>query len=237
MKKYLLIVASIILAAGCNCFADGGAKSTSIEEQFDSFNTAAWGKSDWKNGDPFNCGWLPSHVTFADGVMTLSLSDEASHTKKFSGAEYRTNNTYGYGKYEVCMKAAKCNGVVSSFFTYTGSPWDEIDIEFLGKDTTQVQFNYYVDGKGGHEKMYSLGFDASEDFHTYAFEWKKNSIAWYVDGKKVHSVSGGKLPSHNMQIMMNLWNGVGVDSWLNAFKYPGSPVQAQYKFVKYTENN
>lgn len=60
-------------------------------------------------------------------------------------------------------------GVVSSFFTYTGpsdnNPWDEIDIEFLGKDTTKVQFNYYTNGVGGHEFLYDLGFDASESYH------------------------------------------------------------------------
>jgi len=44
---------------------------------------------------------------------------------------------FGYGYYEVRMKAAKNVGIVSSFFTYTGpsdnNPWDEIDIEFFRK--------------------------------------------------------------------------------------------------------
>ena len=31
--------------------------------------------------------------------------------------------------------------------------------------------------------MYDLGFDASEDFPTYAFEWHKDKIIWFVDGK------------------------------------------------------
>ncbi len=94
----------------------------------------------------------------------------------YSGAEYRTNEFYGYGYYETSMQAIKNDGVVSSFFTYTGpsdnNPWDEIDIEVLGKDTTKVQFNYYKDGKGGHEFMYDLGFDASEGYHTYGFDWQ-----------------------------------------------------------------
>ena len=49
---------------------------------------------------------------------------------------------------------------------YTGpsddDPWDEIDFEFLGYDTTKVQLNYYTDGVGGHEYMLDLGFDAYE---------------------------------------------------------------------------
>ena len=31
--------------------------------------------------------------------------------------------------------------------------WDEIDIEFLGKDTPKVQFNYYTNGQGNHESF------------------------------------------------------------------------------------
>lgn len=46
-----------------------------------------------------------------------------------------------------------------------------IDIEILGKDTTKVQLNYYTDGVGKHEYMYDLGFDSSEAFHTYGFDW------------------------------------------------------------------
>jgi len=83
------------------------------------------------------------------------------------------------------MKPAKNVGIVSSFFTYTGptdgTPWDEIDIEFLGKDTTKVQFNYYTNGVGNHEKIVNLGFDAANSYHTYAFDWQPNSIKWYVE--------------------------------------------------------
>ncbi len=30
-----------------------------------------------------------------------------------------------------------------------------------------------------------------DDFHVYGIEWKKDTIAWYVDGKKYHEVSLG----------------------------------------------
>ena len=92
------------------------------------------------------------------------------------------------------MKAANCSGVISSFFTYTNQPvWDEIDIEFLGKDMTRVQFNYYTNGVGGHEFYFDLGFDASEDFHEYAFDWQRDSITWYIDGKAVYRATRCKL--------------------------------------------
>jgi UDP-galactopyranose mutase len=76
---------------------------------------------------------------------------------------------------------------VSAFFNYAQDKdgGTEIDIEFLGYDTTKVQFNYYTSGVGCHEYLYDLGFDASKAFHTYAFKWAKDSIKWYVDGKLV----------------------------------------------------
>nr|1CPN_A Chain A, CIRCULARLY PERMUTED [Paenibacillus macerans] len=156
----------------------------------------------------------------------------------FDCAEYRSTNIYGYGLYEVSMKPAKNTGIVSSFFTYTGpahgTQWDEIDIEFLGKDTTKVQFNYYTNGVGGHEKVISLGFDASKGFHTYAFDWQPGYIKWYVDGVLKHTATAN-IPSTPGKIMMNLWNGTGVDDWLGSYN-GANPLYAEYDWVKYTSN-
>lgn len=84
----------------------------------------------------------------------------SSRKAKFDCGEYRSTNNYGYGLYEVSMKPAKNTGIVSSFFTYTGpahgTQWDEIDIEFLGKDTTKVQFNYFMNGVGGLRRLLTL---------------------------------------------------------------------------------
>lgn len=188
----------------------------------------------WSNGNMFDCTWKKANCKFEDGVMKLTIDQTAAGEK--TAAEYRTQGFYGYGLYEVCMKPIKNDGVVSSFFTYTGpsdnNPWDEIDIEFLGKDPTKVQFNYFTDGKGNHEKLYDLGFDASEDFHTYGFEWTETSIKWYVDGVEVHSATES-IPSTEGRLMMNVWNGTGVDAWLKP--YDGTaPLTAEYKWARFT---
>ena len=188
----------------------------------------------WSNGNMFNCTWKKRNVAFEDGVMKLTI--DSLIPDEYNAAEYRTNDFYGYGLYEVSMKPIKNVGVVSSFFTYTGpsdgNPWDEIDIEFLGKDTTKVQFNYFTDGKGNHEMLYDLGFDATEDFHTYAFEWKEDSITWYVDGVEVHKATEN-IPTTPGKLMMNVWNGKGVDGWLG--KYDGTvPLTAEYQWARFT---
>ena len=199
--------------------------------------------NDYANDDDmFNCVWNSANVAVADdGVMSMSVTKDGASARGYYGGEYRSEATYGYGYYEVCMKPAKCSGVVSSFFTYTNSPvWDEIDIEFLGKDTTKVQFNYYVNGVGGHEYIYDLGFDASADFHVYGFDWQEGSITWYVDGKDVYTATppeqGEAFPSHNQQIMMNVWNCTGHDDWTGPLAEDSLPATAQYKWVAYEAN-
>lgn len=191
----------------------------------------------WTNGSMFNCTWRKANVIFSDGSMKLKidLDGNGEGAIPYSGGEFRSKGFYGYGMYEVVMKPIKNDGVVSSFFTYTGpsdqNPWDEIDIEFLGKNTSSVQFNYFTNGKGSHEYIYELGFDASEEFHTYGFDWQADKITWYVDGEAVYSADKD-IPSTPGKIMMNVWPGKGVDGWLKAFD--GTvPLTAEYKSVDF----
>lgn len=187
----------------------------------------------YSNGDMFNCTWRKSSAAVENGVMSMSVLKENGG---YAGAEYRTDKTYSYGFYSVCMKAADCSGVISSFFTYTNKPvWDEIDIEFLGKDMTRIQFNYYTNGVGGHEFYFELGFDASKDFHEYSFDWQPDSIVWYVDGVAVYKATEN-LPSHSMQIMANVWNCKGAEEWSGAFDAAALPATAQYKWLAYSPN-
>lgn len=209
-----------------------------VKDDFKMFNEAFWKKTDgYSNGDMFNCTWRADNIAFTkDGLLRLSLTSPSPGV--YDGAEYRTQEKYSYGKYEIRMKPAANPGIVSSFFTYTGpsegEPWDEIDIEFLGKNTRQMQLNYFTDSQGGHEQVIDLGFDASREFHWYGFDWQKDSITWYVDGKPVHTATEN-LPSTPGRIMMNLWNGTGVDSWLEP--YDGTaPLHAYYDEFRYTPN-
>lgn len=203
-----------------------GTKFESYEESFMELRTGS-------NGDMFNCIWEPENVEFRDNLMTLKIDSDGQGG--FTGGEWRTRDYFSYGFYEVSMKPIKNPGVVTSFFTYTGpsdgTKWDEIDIEFLGKDTTKVQFNYFTDGQGNHEYLLDLGFDASQEFHRYGFDWQKDSITWYVDGVAVYTVTEN-IPETPGKIMMNAWPGIGVDDWLDA--YDGqTPLYGYYDWMSY----
>ena len=61
-----------------------------------------------------------------------------------------------------------------------------------------------------------------------------------IGGQRVHFVWDSEMTptpkaTESLQkIMMNLWPGTGVDSWLNAFTYPGVPLYAEYDWVSFT---
>ena len=211
----------------------------------------------WTNGTVFNTNWSASQLSYADGQMHLGLAenpDGSLETRtQWNGGEARTTYYYGYGDYEVRMKPSTSVGTASTFFLCTGNydvwpdgtqnPWDEIDIEFLGKDTTKVQFNYFADGVGGHEHMYDLGFDASKEFHNYGFRWAENYITWFVDGKPVYRVNkadvkaGEAFPKTAGRILMNYWAGAPgegentAEGWMGKFEGPDGKT-ADYEWFK-----
>ena len=205
-----------------------------------------FGSDGWSNGQPFNAVWKKENVTYSDGLMHLSIKDEEATDNEtvypHTAGEARTKKLYGYGDFEVRMKPAKVVGTVSTFFTYTDE-WnkvdgvenkhDEIDIEFLGKDTTKVQFNYFVGGEGSHEYMYNLGFDASKEFHNYGFRWEKDCITWLVDGKTAYQVKGtgvADIPSQSGRILASYWPS-SAESWSG--KYAGNnTATTDYQWIK-----
>ncbi|MCR6106860.1 family 16 glycosylhydrolase [Salipaludibacillus agaradhaerens] len=239
--KILMLTLLMMSFAGA-AYAHNPVTDEEVYHSFNSHDWQNWNMSDgWKNDDYFfGCHWSQNRVNFYGGQMELSLRTNYSYAPPYNYecAEYTTNNFYGYGLYEVSMKPAKVSGVISSFFTYTGpsyngAPWDEIDIEFLGNDTTKVQFNYYTDGVGGNEILYDLGFDAADSYNTYAFDWQENYINWYVNGQLVATATEN-IPSNPSKIMMNIWNTYGIDEW--AGRYYGEDANASYNWVRYTPN-
>ena len=251
------LAAGTALLAGCG--PDGQTENLTDEPLKTTTTIADWSEGEapavfesdgWTNGKPFNTQWTANNVAYENGVAKLTISDNPSGSEEtfteYYGGEMRTYQYFGYGDYEVSMKPAKKAGTASTFFTCTGNydtnpntgkpnPWDEIDIEFLGNDTTKVQFNYFVNGVGEHEYMYDLGFDASEDFHTYGFRWAEDYITWFVDGKPVYRVDGSEsnpMPSTAGRMLMNYWCGTSeAEGWMGKYSNPGDE-GPEYQWVK-----
>jgi len=178
------------------------------------------------DGDWISSAHDPQNAHFRAGVMALAIEKRPYKGKPNSGAEFLRQGMYGYGRYEVVMKPPGGSGLVSSFFTYTG-PWqghphDEIDIEFLGKNTRQLHANYFRNGKEHGSIYIDLPFDYTEDFHLYAFEWTPGRIRWFVDGAQVHEEAGLLVPTTTGMAMASVWSGGPPTlQWLGPNKWHG----------------
>jgi len=256
-KKLLLVVTALgaMTLAACDQGKTSGIvadplNATMIADFSKGKSEEVYASDGWSNGQPFNAVWTNDNITYSDGKMKLSIQDKEAEadgvTYPHTAGEARTHKLYGYGDYEVRMKPTNVVGSVSTFFTYTDK-WnkvngvenkhDEIDIEFLGKDTTKVQFNYFVGGQGGHEHMHDLGFDASQGFHNYGFRWAEKSITWFVDGQPVYQVNKdnpAELPSQNGRMMASYWPS-SLASWSGTYEGP-SDKTCEYEWIKSSGN-
>lgn len=180
----------------------------------DGHDDTNWFKADFHYPSNMHlAAWVAKNIHFEDGRLGLELNRDRVDYKPYSGAEYQRRGFYHYGRYEVIMQAAAGSGAVSSFFTHTnatfGDPHDEIDIEFLGKDTTRMHINYFTDGNAAGSVYIPLEFDAAEEVHLYAFEWTPEEIRWFVDDDMVFSATNRihQIPTVPGRIIMDLWSG------------------------------
>ena len=171
--------------------------------------------SDSERAQDFYGGrWAANNIHGSASGTQLIVRKDDNPAAPYSMAEFRTHKFFGFGRYEAIMQPAKGSGLVSAFFTYTGpyagDPHDEIDIEFLGKDTTKVHFNYFRNGRKGNFASFDLPFDAAEAPHLYAFEWTPGGLTWFVDGEAYYHVPANdpRMPRAPGRIYLSTWTGV-----------------------------
>nr|WP_299338380.1 family 16 glycosylhydrolase [Allomuricauda sp.] len=180
-------------------------------------------KDNWRileNSFPSNLAqFSKENISILKGQgLEMKTLKKAKGKKEYSSASIVTSSEYLFGKFEVEMKPIKSEGIITAFFLHRNDPWQEIDFEFLGNDTTKFLTNIYYNpghvgsnnnfGNRGTPITIKLGFDASESFHKYAIEWSPHEIRWYVDGKLVHVRANWEptpIPDLPMQFFLNTW--------------------------------
>jgi endo-1,3-1,4-beta-glycanase ExoK len=230
-----MLAAAAIGAARSDARAPAG-----FVDEMKTLDPARWFVSHgWSNGSFVGTDWRREQVRTGDGFATLVLEANDDAKEGFSSGEIQTHAFFRYGHFEVRLQAAKGEGVVTGFFTYTGPTfgdrWDEIDVEILGRNTRRVEFNYFTDGVNTGGVGIDLPFDAAEGMHVYGIEWLPDRINWYVDGTLLHTEAGarGPLPDRPQKLYIDLWNGRGVDGWTGRFRWRGEPVAARIDCVSY----
>ena len=156
---------------------------------------------------------------------------DSSYEYIFYGGELTGKEQFKYGRFEARMKMAAISGTVSSMFlNYDNSyklgeePWNEIDIEILGKDQTKWQSNIItreadpaIKGTTTSETIHEYGFDATQEFHLYAIVWTPEYVAWEIDSVEVRRDTLGmthgthadadqvKFLTEKQSLRFNLW--------------------------------
>jgi len=205
-------------------------------------NLAAWHLSSHGNGNSFQANdWDEGSVQFDQDGLALVVLDGRPGGQNWTSGEVQSKALYGYGRYEVMMRPVAQSGLVSAFFTYTGpyfgDPHDEIDIEFIGRDTRTLEVNYFRNGEVGGFAKIPLSFDAADRLHVYAFDWRPDRISWYVDNELVYQTPANDtgIPRTPGRIFMNLWTGRGANlhSWHGAPQFDIG-ARAEYACVSFT---
>lgn len=201
-----------------------------------------WRVSTHKNDHPrafYGGPWTLDNILQQHDRLILRV-EAGKDGKRPTMAEMQTRQRYGYGRYEVIMRPSAETGVVSTFFTYTGAPTDtphdEVDIEFVGKRSKAVEYNYFKNGRKGANSREPLGFDISEKMNLYAFEWHPDEIIWFVNGEEHYRSprDRSRTPSHKGNIFISAWTGVkGMHAWTGPAEF-GESAQAEYACVSFT---
>ena len=174
-------------------------------------------------------------------------NDYCSDWDGCSSGALKTDESYLYGRFEVNMKSAEGDGIVSSFFTYNTNwnnnlgnlNWNEIDIEMTGNRNNSVQFTTH---HPGNPNSWSIGeiievdYNPHIEFHNYAFEWTPENIKWFIDGEVVYQQNTSIVDDLNLSqnIMMNLWPAVW-ENWVGVWNQEDTPKHVYYDYVKYYE--
>ncbi|WP_270725968.1 family 16 glycosylhydrolase [Shimia sp. Alg240-R146] len=188
-------------------------------ETFKASHPDGWHVANYEFSHPhFDTDWSLDQIHLNNGAH-LYLSPKSTGKNRFEGASIRRETPTHFGRYEVVMQPARRDGVITGFFTYTGAYYgtrhDEIDIEFLGKDTTRLHAAWFVDGVLTNHFI-DLGFDAATKPRLYAFEWLPDRIRWFVEDQMVFEITQQEadLPSEPSFLFANIWAAdPSLDAW------------------------
>lgn len=163
--------------------------------------------------------FTPTNVSQLGTHALLTLREEQTQVRGLTSGAIASRASYRYGRFRAELRPSGVTGVVTGVFLHRNGPRQEIDIEFLGKDTTAMLVNVFYNpgpegtkleyGYRGTPTLIDLGFDAADDFHTYEIDWRPDAIRWLVDGEAVYERAlwnPTPIPDQPLQFNLNLWH-------------------------------
>jgi len=120
---------------------------------------------------------------------------------------YRTQ-AYLYGRFEARVQFAPGEGVVSSFFLWkdgssSTTSWNELDFEKTNA-TCRLQTNIWTGTGTQSAEIDTPAFNICAGYHTYAFEWTPDYIAWFIDDNQIRKVTGASVAEYTQNAAKEL---------------------------------
>ena len=193
-------------------------RGNGLSNELRILDSETWGLRD--DTFPSNLAlFKPGNFEFnTNGVGQLTLREESASVRQFTSASIASRRRYLYGRFVAELRPTNVSGVITGMFLHRNGPRQEIDLEFLGRDTTRLLVNIYYNpgvegtkleyGYRGTPTLIELGFDAASEFHQYEIEWRSDYILWRVDGRIVCKRviwEPTPIPHLPMQFNVNLW--------------------------------
>ncbi|CAI5516717.1 unnamed protein product [Closterium sp. Naga37s-1] len=185
---------------------------------------------------PIAIDYCSDHVVTLKGYQSITFDD------KGCGGRFHSTVRHYSGVFTAFVQcpAGNTSGLVSAFYLSSeegNKEQDEIDFEWLGKDKTAVQTNFYVNGKGGREVLVPLGFDCSKGFHNYTLLWTTNRLQWFIDNKMVRDVQRAQAdawPVKPMFAYASMWNASSISNgwWSGTWSGKDIPYVIKFKDIK-----
>jgi len=136
-------------------------------------------------------------------------------TKENGGTRISSTRYLHYGTVTARLKAGRWGGIVVAAITMSDIK-DEIDWEFPGNSTGQVQTNYFWQGviptprDGGISEVQ----DTFGTYHDYTLDWQPKTLTFSIDGKVVRTVNASntvdpqgvtRFPSTPSRVQLSIW--------------------------------
>ncbi|OEJ91334.1 putative glycosidase CRH1 [Hanseniaspora opuntiae] len=147
-------------------------------------------------------------LDYSDSGLNFTLD------KRFDNPSLQSKFYLFFGKIEVICIPAVGKGIVSTVYLQSDD-LDEIDLEWIGTEETQVQTNWFSKGetstydRGAYNSL-SDSDDLFSTSHNYTIDWTKESIKWYIDDELVRTVGNSSsegFPQSPMAVFIGVWAG------------------------------
>lgn len=156
---------------------------------------SAYGNPGWGNNELQYYTSRPENVSVSGGLLRIIARRENYGGKQYTSARLRSKGRldFTYGRIEARMKVVSGTGLWPAFWMLPSSTkyggWassGEIDIIETVNAATNAHYTVHHGGPWpdnqsiGTSTFLSTGWAAA--FHTYALEWRPDSLRWLVDG-------------------------------------------------------